>query len=229
MNHFFIFALPRSRTSWLANFLTHGPSFCHHDALNRCSKVEDLKTVLSSPSALRHIGDSDSALPLFAPQLVEQFPEAKAVFILRRRNEALASHLSYIERQPIPGAPAVTPQQVAEQFEVLEEALDNAMTKWTGQSRILGFDALEGSVGCQLIWDFLIPDEPFDLARWQLLHKLRVEPIARKMNIDWPRAARLMSTQERPAPAESPRTTWPRPAIVRSAPPVTIANRKSQT
>ncbi len=42
MSVYLIVALPRSRTAWLAHFLTSGKSYCFHDAMRRCNHPSQL-------------------------------------------------------------------------------------------------------------------------------------------------------------------------------------------
>jgi len=38
---FFVLGLPRSRTAWLANFLTYDGNFCYHEGLDGCHTIEE--------------------------------------------------------------------------------------------------------------------------------------------------------------------------------------------
>lgn len=49
MTPFIIYALPRSRTAWLARFLTYGDWVCGHDELRRCRSLDDVKIWISQP------------------------------------------------------------------------------------------------------------------------------------------------------------------------------------
>ncbi len=62
MNAFLIAALPRSRTAWLAHFLTTGKSYCFHEAMIRCAHPSHLfQFVLPD----KITGFSDTSLCLF--------------------------------------------------------------------------------------------------------------------------------------------------------------------
>lgn len=47
-----ILGLPRSRTTWLARFLSYGDWHCGHDELRHCRQIEDVKSWLSQPNTL---------------------------------------------------------------------------------------------------------------------------------------------------------------------------------
>jgi len=70
---FFVLGLPRSRTAWLANFLTYGDLFCHHEASNGCKSMAEYKDKIQDD------GDSNTAIALF--NIEEEFPDAKFIII----------------------------------------------------------------------------------------------------------------------------------------------------
>lgn len=79
---FFILALPRSRTAWLANFLTYGPSFCFHEGLVGCQSISDLRRKMASIDS-EVVGNSDCGNILLIDHIVKEFPNAKFVVIHR--------------------------------------------------------------------------------------------------------------------------------------------------
>jgi len=72
---FFVLGLARSRTAWLANFLTTGDHFCHHEGMNGCSSVEQYKKKIGND------GDSCTGLMLFDMNTL--FPDSPMVIIER--------------------------------------------------------------------------------------------------------------------------------------------------
>jgi len=60
MSNFLILGLPRSRTAWLANFLTYGDIACSHEGLNGCRTLLEYKGQFKDNS-----GDSNTGLALF--------------------------------------------------------------------------------------------------------------------------------------------------------------------
>ena len=48
MSNFFVVGLPRSRTAWLANFLTYEDKFCFHEGINGCSTLKEYKNKLGN-------------------------------------------------------------------------------------------------------------------------------------------------------------------------------------
>ncbi len=74
MNNFLILGLPRSRTAWLANFMTTDDIFCSHEGLNGCHTLQEYKNKFKPNS-----GDSNTGLALF--DFENQFKEFKIVVI----------------------------------------------------------------------------------------------------------------------------------------------------
>lgn len=83
MNHrFFITGFPRSGTAWVANYLTHGNSFCYHEGLATHKSIDTFSDMLNDTEA-EHVGDSDTVIAGVLPWLYEKYPDAKYVFIER--------------------------------------------------------------------------------------------------------------------------------------------------
>jgi hypothetical protein len=79
---YFIIALPRSGTAWLANFLTWGDSFCYHEGVYEQDDFSEYTAMLEGNPA-KHVGDCDTGLTLLLPWLYKTYPNAKYVFIQR--------------------------------------------------------------------------------------------------------------------------------------------------
>jgi hypothetical protein len=70
---FLVLGLPRSRTAWLANFLTYDGQFCFHEGVNGCNSIEEYKVKVEGK------GDSNTGLMLF--DFEKHFPDAKIIII----------------------------------------------------------------------------------------------------------------------------------------------------
>lgn len=88
MKRFMVTGLPRSRTSWFANFLTYGDSMCFHDGFHGLDSIDDFPRVLEGFSTS---GNSDPANLLFWEKIVEWFPDARWVVVKRPFEECLVS------------------------------------------------------------------------------------------------------------------------------------------
>lgn len=179
---FFITGLPRSRTAWLANLFTYGPSFCWHDLLAQ-APVADWPALFDSvPQPI--VGVSDSGLPLRADALRAAFPQAKWILVRRPLLEALDSFLQFVQAEPYAGLPAVQSYDARLLFGRLDAALDSLMASLgRDDMRTVDFAALEWMETARALWQFVCPFHPFHGARWEQLHRLRVETIPAKVPI----------------------------------------------
>src|SRR6187549_949658 len=88
---FFILALPRSRTKWLSEFLTHGDVLCHHELIAHCNDLDELAT-------LGRNGSSETLGLLLWRALYDRYPNAKYVLVQRDPAEVEDS----MRRQEVP-------------------------------------------------------------------------------------------------------------------------------
>ena len=84
---YLITGLPRSRTAWLANYLTVGSSFCYHEGLKHCFHIGDLRIMKKAP----YTGNSDSSAVFFIDEIKLMFPDMKIVIINRDYKDVLKS------------------------------------------------------------------------------------------------------------------------------------------
>jgi GNAT superfamily N-acetyltransferase len=84
---FVIFALPRSRTAWLARFLTYGAWECGHDEIRHCRSLDDVKAWLGQPC----VGSVETACAPFWRLLPALAPDARVVVVRRPVHEVVDS------------------------------------------------------------------------------------------------------------------------------------------
>lgn len=87
--NYMIYALPRSRTAWLANFLSSDNNFCWHDGLNGCHSWNDIASRFNPPINYHSVGmaDTGAALTKF-PSIYHHLP---TIVILRDPEEVIQS------------------------------------------------------------------------------------------------------------------------------------------
>jgi len=91
MKNFFILGHPRSRTAWLATFMTYANSFCFHEAYVHAEGVEGIRNLFESLPQFPFVGTADSGLAFYADDLLREFPDARYVVIERPLEECAAS------------------------------------------------------------------------------------------------------------------------------------------
>lgn len=149
---FLIFALPRSRTAWLANALSHGGSVCHHDL-----SVEGVEAVLKTVRG--DVGDSDTGLVHLIPFL-GLLKQAPAVVIHRDPNDVADS----MHRIGFPN----TRMRMREQAQILR----TLEMQWDGPVLHVEYEHIDRSGAA--IWRHCIGGG-FDAHRWERLCRLKVE------------------------------------------------------
>lgn len=90
MKTFFVMSLPRSRTAWFANFLTHENSFCFHEAFLQVRSPNQLRELFAS-TGKEIVGNSDCGNLFFVDEILDAFPDAKFIVIERPVEDVLAS------------------------------------------------------------------------------------------------------------------------------------------
>lgn len=89
---FFIAGLPRSGTTFLANFFTTAGVFCHHEALLGCENMEKYAERMRLRDYYQ-VGDSDSGLAWYEDRVRERFPNSLWVGIDRDATDVALSHM----------------------------------------------------------------------------------------------------------------------------------------
>lgn len=81
---FIVTGMPRSRTAWLANYLTYGDAFCKHELLSDFDTPKQCADWMKAKAESGvSIGMSDSGAVLFQDALAAELPNAKWVLIRR--------------------------------------------------------------------------------------------------------------------------------------------------
>lgn len=83
---FCVFGLPRSRTAWLAQFLSYGGRECRHEGT---VPMRSFDAVLATLRA--GVGLSDTMLGLRAHEIADALPAVRLLIVLRDVNEVRAS------------------------------------------------------------------------------------------------------------------------------------------
>lgn len=156
---FLILGLPRSRTAWLANFLTFGEIRCGHEMTSQFS-VHGLFDELSGEN-VRYSGDADTAATMFLPDILRYMPDIPIV-VVRRDTKGVLASLRKLGLN-------LTDHQLRPMMDGLCEAakLENTLT--------VRYEDLSGESTLKAIQSHCAPGEPFDRQRVNMLRNLNVQ------------------------------------------------------
>lgn len=160
---FLICGQPRARTAWLSVLCSTGASMCYHEPSGGMSDISELKAVFAS-DFYRFVGVSDSIMGFFLDWIFENIAP-RTVIVERDPGEVLDSlALLGIPRTNLPYLLR----------ESLERFKDHPLVMW------VPYDALDTKRIVQRAFWHLMPGEPFDENRYELLSKMRIETDAAK-------------------------------------------------
>jgi hypothetical protein len=153
VNTFFICALPRSRTAWLANFLSYNACHCFHEPFNEYA-IEDL-TALFRSTGKQYVGISDGLNTLFIERLLKVFPTAKLVVVRRPAVEVTKRMAELGFSCP-------------ELIERMDKELDRIEEKYN--PFVVNFHNFDAPG----IWNFLMPEVPLNKERTEMLETFNI-------------------------------------------------------
>lgn len=155
---FMITGLPRSRTAWMAAFMTFGKVICTHEPIKTLSDKVQIPELFKSEYHT-HIGISDSTAGFFMPEIMELVRPA-TVIIVRPRHEVKASMKEI-------GLPC------DRQIDMLCEEL--GIFKSHPDVITVAYDKLNDIRTMSKIWFHCLPGVPFDEERFANFKNLHIE------------------------------------------------------
>lgn len=157
MTPFLILGYPRSRTAWLANFLSYGNIACGHEMLSECRFPDHLPHCISELGA-EFCGTADTFASFWYDQLRVLMPGAAVVVVRRHLSDVKASLISC-------GHPSHS-------LDILEDGLQQAESD--GALKV-SYEDLDSQVACRAIQQHVAPGEPFDVRRYRMLRGMNVQ------------------------------------------------------
>jgi hypothetical protein len=134
--------------------------------------MDDLKQLMRTHNA-SNIGNADPALLYIMDDLINEFPEAKIVLIERELHETIDSFIDFYTSYEY--------KNIQEWIESLFEMMERIKKKY--QVLTVKHDNLNKMEECKKIWTYLLPGEPFDEKRWNLLDELYINKLVDKHSI----------------------------------------------
>lgn len=170
INAFFIVGLPRTRTSWMSNFLTYKTSFCFHEAIRLCYKIEDMIALFESVDE-PNVGDADCRIIEFQKDFRKMFPNAKWIYIKRDIKDVIYSLEKRFEFEE-----SYRDTDFCKKLQEKYNVFEKEYSPLTFQ-----YDELDNVDVCEAIWNYCIPDSSFNYRRWLQLDVLKIDPVEKKM------------------------------------------------
>ena len=150
----FICALPRSRTAWLANFLTYGAVTFHHELISEVTGVDDFINRLRDPN----VGNADCLQSAYMDKILMEIGPRPIVIIQRDVLESIKA------------SKAAGFGDLSKTIIWLDAEL--AQLRETHNCLLVEYNEINQKI--RQIWDYLRGDE-FPEERWEALKYMKVE------------------------------------------------------
>lgn len=171
MHNFFITGLPRTRSSWLANFFTIGNTYCFHELSNNHKGTLTLREELVSRKE-GYIGISDSMLPFYYEPLAETLQEQRLVIVDRPFGDVVDSLTKWLRN---------TNTDMKSVVRILEKSSKRLHTIRDRYKHMqVYFRDLDKPEVVEKLWYYCVPGVEFDRERYEMLNRFKVEPIFNK-------------------------------------------------
>jgi hypothetical protein len=160
---FFITGLPRSRTAWLANYLTTDKTHCYHELIGECDSWQEYQDKLNKNDKV--YGDSSSGLIFNIEHFIERYPNSKWICIRRPFADVIFS----LEKKGF----SLNSTEMRE----LENTFKNAYKILYDKANIsfFAYDELNETKTIEMIWSFCCPSLPVPIGRAENLQKFNIQ------------------------------------------------------
>jgi hypothetical protein len=157
---FIVLALPRSRTKWLASFLSYGSWHCGHDELQHCRSLEDCRAWYRQPC----VGTVETACAPFWRLIAREWPDMRIATIRRPVNAVLASVVRVV--------PGIDRAAVSAALLAADRKLDQIEARMPGVLRV-DYADLASERTCVQLFEFCLPYD-HDPVWWAWRHAERI-------------------------------------------------------
>ena len=155
-NGFMVYALPRSRTTWLSRFLTYGGWVCGHDEAVRMRSLEDVAAWFS----VDRTGSVETSIAPFWRLIHKMAPGLRVATIRRPLDEVVQSCIGA-------GAPEAARDALTKVLHRHDRKLDQVERRVPGVLRVEYNDLATGD-GCARLFEHCL-GLPFDTPWWERL------------------------------------------------------------
>jgi GNAT superfamily N-acetyltransferase len=179
MPPFVVFALPRSRTAWLARFLTYRAWECAHDEIRHCRSLEDVKAWLNQPC----VGSVETAAAPFWRLLPALRPDARVVVVRRPVGEVVDSLMRLRLGCFEPASLTAAIRRLDRKLEQIERRMPDVLS--------VTYADLEQEATCAQVFERCL-SLPHDPAWWQAASAVNIQiDMAHCLRYFWAHAPQL--------------------------------------
>jgi hypothetical protein len=160
---FVVFGLPRSRTTWLSQFLTYGDWVCGHDELRHMRSLDDISTWFSQPLT----GTVETSAAAWWRLLPRFAPDARVAIVRRPVAEVVESMMRL---------PRVTFDRatLTKAMEAAARKLDQISAR-IGNVFEIGAHELSDEDRSADLFEFCLPGYVHDRSHWWMLENRKIE------------------------------------------------------
>ena len=160
VNKFFITGLPRSRTAWFSTFLTGNNCFCYHEVLRISSGFDDAIQKLLNRKEM-YVGNSDSSMPIWMDK-IDHILHCSPIVIIERDINEVTNILTNLFGE----------YNYTKLLDLTLEGLEIIKKRYNYIS--VDYNKLDKESYIEMIWDFCIPNIPFDKDKFETLKSINV-------------------------------------------------------
>ena len=160
---FFILSSARCRSSWFGNYFTYKDSFCYNEESRYITNFNELIDRIESRPE-KYVGFEDPELLHYVESLYGLFPKATYVLLERNRNVAERSFMS---------SQRASQEYTTRKFNRWYQDIEK-FKSIIPEYETIDFDQMDDMEEVKRIWNYILPDCPFDIDRWNLLTALPI-------------------------------------------------------
>ena len=168
MTPFIVYALPRSRTAWLAQFLSYANWICHHEIAIQMREVIEIPALFNFASNQGHVGTVETA----AAQgwfLIEHLVPGIRSIVIRRPVDQVIRSMMAVDLRGV----ATYDEGILRRTMLYGERMLAQISARPGVLTV-DYDDLETEDGCARVFEHALPYQ-FDKSWWNDLRRTHIE------------------------------------------------------
>ena len=167
---FVIYALPRSRTAWLARFLSYGGWTCHHEIAIQMRSIDDVIELFSRSKT----GTAETGITPGWKLLHHLVPNLRAAVIRRPVDEVVEAVLAV----DVSGVATYDRAVLRRNMEYMDRCLERIAAD--SEALVVNYSDLEREETCATLFERCLPFE-FDRDWWESLRAQNIQADVKSM------------------------------------------------